>query len=204
MPSRFHVGTAAPTRTLGIRLLASAGLGALVWLGARGAGPIPPLGPLLDPVRGAWALAASAGLPAQAEARIRGLSADTRVLYDDRAVPHIFAASETDAWRALGYVTARDRLFQLDLQARAGGGTLTELLGAQALRTDRSTPRARHGTRGRADRRGRDGRRAAVARGLRRRGERLPRWDARRGTCRSNTACSAAGRHAGARSVRCR
>ena len=90
-------------------------------------------------MRGAWALAASAGLPARAEARIRGLGADTRVLYDDRAVPHIFAASETDAWRALGYVTARDRLFQLDLQARAGGGTLTELLGAPALGTDRAT-----------------------------------------------------------------
>ena len=139
MPSRPSAATAAPTRTRGIRLLASAGLGALLWLGARGAGPIPPLGPLLDPVRGAWALAASAGLPARAEAHIRGLSADTRVLYDDRAVPHIFAASEADAWRALGYVTARDRLFQLDLQARAGGGTLTELLGAQALRTDRAT-----------------------------------------------------------------
>jgi penicillin amidase len=94
---------------------------------------------VLDPVRGAWALAASARLPARAEARIRGLRADTRVLYDDRAVPHIFAASEADAWRALGYVTARDRLFQLDLQARAGGGTLTELLGAQALRADQAT-----------------------------------------------------------------
>jgi penicillin amidase len=61
------------------------------------------------------------------------------VVYDDRAVPHIFAPSEADAWRALGYVTARDRLFQLDLQARAGGGTLTELLGSQALRADRAT-----------------------------------------------------------------
>jgi len=139
MPSRPSVDTSRPARDRGRRLLAATALGALLWLGVRGAGPIPPLGPVLDPVRGAWALAASARLPARAEARIRGLSADTRVLYDDRAVPHIFAASETDAWRALGYVTARDRLFQLDLQARAGGGTLTELLGAQALRADRAT-----------------------------------------------------------------
>jgi penicillin amidase len=115
-----------------------AALGALLWLGARGAGPVPPLGPVLDPGRGAWALARSAALPARAEGRIRGLGADVRVLYDDRAVPHIFAASETDAWRALGYVTARDRLFQLDLQARGGGGTLTELLGARALQADRA------------------------------------------------------------------
>jgi len=139
MPSRSSSETTPLPRSRPTRLAAAAALGALLWLGARGAGPIPPLGPVLDPVRGAWALAASAGLPAQTEARIRGLSSDTRVLYDDRAVPHIFAASETDAWRALGYVTARDRLFQLDLQARAGGGTLTELLGAQALRADRAT-----------------------------------------------------------------
>jgi penicillin amidase len=139
MPSRSSSETTPLPRSRPTRLAAAAALGALLWLGARGAGPIPPLGPVLDPVRGAWALAVSAGLPDQAEARIRGLSADTRVLYDDRAVPHIFAASETDAWRALGYVTARDRLFQLDLQARAGGGTLTELLGAQALQADRAT-----------------------------------------------------------------
>ena len=37
------------------------------------------------------------------------------VLYDDRGVPHIFAATEVDAYRALGYVVARDRLFQLEL-----------------------------------------------------------------------------------------
>ena len=139
MTSRSSPDLAAAARNRTSRLLASVALGALLWLGARGAGPIPPLGPLLDPVRGAWALAASAGLPAHAEVRIRGLSADTRVLYDDRAVAHIVAASEADAWRALGYVTARDRLFQLDLQARAGGGTLTELLGAPALGADRAT-----------------------------------------------------------------
>src|SRR3954471_24799208 len=120
----------------GVALLA---LGGLMWLGARGADLVPPVGPLLEPVRGVWGLAASAELPARAGGRIRGLGGDVRVLYDDRAVPHIFAASELDAFRALGYVTARDRLFQLDLQARAGGGTLTELLGARALELDRET-----------------------------------------------------------------
>jgi penicillin amidase len=110
-------------------------LAALLWLGARGAGPLPPLGPLLDPWRGAWALAAPA--PRSAEGAIPGLGAPAQVVYDDRAVPHIFAANQLDALRALGYVVARDRLFQLDLQARAGGGTLTELLGPRALELDR-------------------------------------------------------------------
>ena len=61
------------------------------------------------------------------------------MLYDDRGVPHIFAGSEADAWRAQGYVVARDRLFQMDLQTRAASGTLSELLGSRAVEADRAT-----------------------------------------------------------------
>ena len=127
--------------SLAPRLVAGLALAGLVWLGTRGSGPLPPLGPLLDPWQGAWSLAASADLPRHGEDSLRGLDGDVRVVYDDRAVPHIFASSELDAIRALGYVTARDRLFQLDLQARAGGGTLTELLGPAALESDREVRR---------------------------------------------------------------
>ena len=49
----------------------------------------------------------------------------------------IFASSEVDALRALGWVVARDRLFQLELQARAGGGRLTAMVGGLALDIDR-------------------------------------------------------------------
>ena len=122
------------TRAAALLLLA-----ALVWTGALGAGALPPLGSLVDPIHGAWGLARSADLPGRCEAVLPGLGATVRVDYDERAVPHIFAANEADGWRALGYVTARDRLFQLDLQARAGGGTLTSLLGARALPLDRET-----------------------------------------------------------------
>src|SRR3954467_13838577 len=107
--------TSAAVRTRSTRLLASAGLRAPLWLGARGAGPVPPLGPVLDPVRGAWGLAASSAFPANETGTVSGLKREVRIAYDTRAVPHIFAASELDGWRALGYVTARDRLFQLDL-----------------------------------------------------------------------------------------
>jgi penicillin amidase len=123
------------------RLVAGLALAGLMWLGLRGGGPVPPLGPLVDPWRGAWSLAVSANLPKHAEDSVRGLDGQVRVVYDDRAVPHIFASTELDAIRALGYVTARDRLFQLDLQARAGGGTLTELLGPAALESDREVRR---------------------------------------------------------------
>ncbi|HXG44115.1 MAG TPA: penicillin acylase family protein [Gemmatimonadales bacterium] len=113
-------------------------LAALGVAGAYRTGPLPPLGPLLDPVRGIWSVARQAELPREAEGRIPGLEARVEVRYDDRGVPHIFAASEPDAIRALGYVVARDRLFQLELQWRAGAGRLTELLGPRALALDRA------------------------------------------------------------------
>jgi penicillin G amidase len=135
------VPKSAKRAPLAPRLAGGFTLAGLLWLGFRGSGPLPPVGPLLEPWRGAWSLAVSANLPEHAEDSVRGLDGEVRVVYDDRAVPHIFAPTELDAIRALGYVTARDRLFQLDLQARAGGGTLTELLGPAALESDREVRR---------------------------------------------------------------
>ena len=50
------------------------------------------------------------------------LQAPVSVRYDERGVPHIRAESETDMYRALGYVQAQDRLFQMDLWRRAAQG----------------------------------------------------------------------------------
>jgi len=122
-----HAGTA----------FAMAVLVALLGLSLRPPGPLPPLGPLLDPVAGAWSAARQAEFPRAASAVIPGLTHTVDVRYDDRGVPHIFSRTETDAVRALGYVVARDRLFQLELQARAGAGRLTELAGRDALGLDR-------------------------------------------------------------------
>ena len=62
---------------------------------------------------------------------------DVRIVFDDMAVPHIYAESETDAMFALGYVHASERLWQMDLLRRAGGGELSELLGAEMIENDR-------------------------------------------------------------------
>jgi len=121
-----------PVAVLGAILL----LGGALYLGRFGAGPLPPLGPFLDPVRGAWGSVAYAALPDSAAQQIDGLSAPVDIRYDQRGVPHIFASTEEDAARALGYVVARDRLFQMELQARAGAGTLTELVGGVAVTAD--------------------------------------------------------------------
>src|SRR5215472_5724180 len=110
-----------------------------LYVGATPIGPVPAIGPLLDPANGIWNVAATADLPRRSSATIPGLTAPVRVIYDDRAVPNISAATENDAERALGYVVARDRLFQLEAQSRAGAGTLTELAGAGTLDEDQFT-----------------------------------------------------------------
>jgi penicillin amidase len=66
-----------------------------------------------------------------------GLTAPVRVAFDDRGVPHIFASTSEDAARALGYVVARDRLFQLEMRWRTAAGRMAELAGAAALGFDR-------------------------------------------------------------------
>jgi penicillin amidase len=116
-------------------------LAGLCVIGVRGVLGLPGLGGLLDPISGVWGVATTAELPDSAAARVPGLARPVRVLYDDRAVPHIYAESEPDVYRALGYVVARDRLFQLELQTRAAAGTLTELLGPLALGADQETRR---------------------------------------------------------------
>ena len=68
--------------------------------------------------------------------RCPGLSAEARVYRDRWGVPHIFAASKNDAARALGYIHASERLFQMEMQRRAGQGRLSEMAGPGMLGTE--------------------------------------------------------------------
>ncbi len=119
--------------------LAAILLAALLFTWFRSVGKVPATGALLDPASGVWATARTAILPSLDQGRIPGLGKPVQVVFDDRGVPHIFASSEEDAYRALGYVMARDRLFQMELQTRAATGRLTEWVGPRALETDRRT-----------------------------------------------------------------
>ncbi|MCB1167308.1 MAG: penicillin acylase family protein [Leptospiraceae bacterium] len=58
------------------------------------------------------------------------------VYRDSYGMPHIHAANEHDAYLALGYVMAQDRMFQMDLFRRAANGRLSEVLGESTVRTD--------------------------------------------------------------------
>jgi penicillin amidase len=65
------------------------------------------------------------------------LSAPVSVRYDERGVPHIRAENEIDLYRALGYVHAQDRLFQMEMVRRLAQGELAAVLGPKLVEVDR-------------------------------------------------------------------
>jgi penicillin G amidase len=70
-------------------------------------------------------------------AALPGLSAETRVWRDDYGVPHIFAATMNDAMRALGWLHASERLYQMEIQRRVGQGRIAEIAGPDLIGVDR-------------------------------------------------------------------
>ena len=73
----------------------------------------------------------------QGQVELRNLQGSVTVRYDERGVPHIRAENETDLYRALGYVHAQDRLFQMEAMRRLARGELAEVLGPKLLDTDK-------------------------------------------------------------------
>lgn len=69
--------------------------------------------------------------------KIAGLKGPVDIVRDREGVPHIFAGSPSDAYFALGFVHAQDRLWQLEMNRRIAAGRLAEVLGPNALNTDR-------------------------------------------------------------------
>ncbi len=111
----------------------------LVGTSVRGLGGLPPVGPLLDPIHGVWATAAGAQPLGKRSVLLGGLGAPVQVRVDRRGVPHVFAQSYHDAVYVMGYVVARDRLFQMEAQTRAAAGRLAEWAGRPALAADRQS-----------------------------------------------------------------
>jgi penicillin amidase len=65
------------------------------------------------------------------------LEAEVTVNFDKYAIPHIYAQNASDAYRALGYVHAQDRLFQMEMVRRLSSGRLAEILGDRLVETDK-------------------------------------------------------------------
>lgn len=68
--------------------------------------------------------------------QLPGLSAPVLVRRDTHGIPHIQAASQSDLFFAQGYVTAQDRLWQMDMLRRSGSGTLAAILGPTLIHHD--------------------------------------------------------------------
>ncbi|MBC7991132.1 MAG: penicillin acylase family protein [Luteimonas sp.] len=88
-------------------------------------------------VFGAWWLMRGSLPQLNGELALHGLSAPVSVQRDRLGVVTIDATNETDAMRALGYVHAQERYFEMDLMRRTAAGELAALFGPIALETDK-------------------------------------------------------------------
>jgi penicillin amidase len=75
--------------------------------------------------------------PLDGQRTVAGLAAPVKIERDALGVPTIMGTSRADVARALGFVHAQDRFFQMDLMRRRGAGELSELFGRAALDVDR-------------------------------------------------------------------
>ena len=71
------------------------------------------------------------------EIQITNTSEDVTIYFDEIGVPHITAKNQTDAYVALGYVHAQDRLWQMELIRRIAAGRLSEIFGEELIKTDK-------------------------------------------------------------------
>ncbi|NBB92405.1 MAG: hypothetical protein GVY32_04455 [Gammaproteobacteria bacterium] len=72
----------------------------------------------------------------EGEATLPGLGAEVEILFDERGIPRIYARTDADAMRALGWLHAGERLFQLELIRRMARGELSALVGEAAVELD--------------------------------------------------------------------
>ena len=69
--------------------------------------------------------------------QLKGLISPTEVLFDSYGIPHIYAKNEEDAYAALGFVQAQERLFQMEMIRRVATGRLSEVFGHDFVPIDK-------------------------------------------------------------------
>jgi len=95
-----------------------------------GLGILQPWGGIFDTTRGL-------NEPVQQTIRLPGLENEVTILIDYNGVPHIYAESVEDAYMGLGYMHAKDRLFQMFIQNRLAAGRVSEVVGGYANSSDK-------------------------------------------------------------------
>ena len=104
-------------------------------------GTVPPMGKFLSPQHGFWQNAEPANASFDAELNLEGLKGKAEVYFDDRLVPHVFAENDEDLYFIQGYLHAKFRLFQIDLQTKAAAGKASEIAGPKAINYDKEQRR---------------------------------------------------------------
>ena len=99
----------------------------------------PRLGMFLSPQKGFWQNAEPANVSFDGNVKMKGLTTNADVYFDDRLVPHIYAANNEDAYYVQGFLHAKFRLFQMEFQTHIAAGRLSEIRGkdSAALAIDR-------------------------------------------------------------------
>jgi penicillin amidase len=97
----------------------------------------PSFGSFLSPQHGFWQNAEDANADFNTDLKFPQLTGKVNVYLDDRLVPHIFAEQENDAYFVQGYLHAKFRLWQMEMQTRLASGRVSEIAGDKALQMDR-------------------------------------------------------------------
>lgn len=101
-------------------------------------GTAPPLGKFFGPIKGFWKNAVPTTEDgSEITLPTANLKSRVDVTFDARLVPHITARNNEDLYFSLGYIHAYYRLWQMDMQARAAAGRLSEVAGAKTIDYDR-------------------------------------------------------------------
>jgi penicillin amidase len=101
-----------------------------------GGSKTPRLGYFLSPQKGFWQNAESVNDDFSADLKFDDLSGNSQVYFDDRLVPHVYAANEHDAFFIQGYLHAKFRLWQMDFETYAAAGRLSEIMGDSSSGTN--------------------------------------------------------------------
>lgn len=115
--------------------------GGLVYALNTSFGGKPPIGKLLSPQHGFWQNAEAADKDFTAGLHFPELKGKVEAYLDERLVPHVFAENDEDLFFVQGYLHAKFRLFQMDLQTKAAEGRASEIAGAKAVNYDKEQRR---------------------------------------------------------------
>lgn len=100
-------------------------------------GQVPPLGKLLSPWHGYLQNIENPSETSNYKISNEELRAEVKVYFDEIGIPHIYAQNDHDMYYAQGYLTAKDRLWQMDFFSRVVMGRLSEVLGMKTIHFDK-------------------------------------------------------------------